>query len=312
MLRRRLAGKKGGEVKQEEKGLLMNPYEDGVRRSRSRLQPSATLTDPIFHHSIKNDRRKSLGGTLSHWFPISSAGILAAVFLCWPPLVPAAEAPFSDEEIIEFSPVKLPPGQIGRYADETDVASLKWGRFAIHDPTTAKLLRDGRKTPEQEAAEELAMLAISDPDAYRTAKEKTERGKKPKTPEEEDSDRRASKEREAVSLAMQDPLKSAVELETKKTPKQKRREVVAAHAILSPREFNDRVEKHKNAGLKQKEADAILAFSQPREFWNQRLREKKTGSKQQTKVEEAENPPLNPPPERAKGPDKGATQGGGR
>lgn len=234
---------------------------------------------------------------------------LVGGFLCLTPLVHSAEAPFTDEEILENTAVKLPVDRIGRFADEIDQASVKWGRFATHDPRTANLLRDARKTKEQKNQQALAILAITDPEAYRSARAGMKPQKKPKTPAEQ---RNEDRERETASKAMLNPFAAALETEKEKTPKQRRRESLAAYSILSPREFNDRVNDRKTAVLKQKEASAILALSQPRVFWQQRLRLQKTGSTQRSKNSQGKpaDPASRPP--KSKGVEKGSVQGGGR
>lgn len=225
------------------------------------------------------------------------------------PLVHSAEAPFTDDEIIENTSVKLPINRIGRFADEIDQASVKWGRFATYDPRTANLLRDASKTPEQKNQRALAVLAVTDPEAYRNAMAETKSQKKPKTPAQK---RKEDEERAEAFKGMMNPLEAAAESERKKTPKQRRREAIATYAILYTVEFNQRVERHKTPALKKKEADAILALSQPRLFREQRIRLKKTGSPSQSK--NSKGIPADPASQQPqnRGVEKGSVQGGGR
>lgn len=234
------------------------------------------------------------------------AGIVAPGF--------GAEPEFSDEEILERSSVRLPLDQIGRYAVDADPASIKWGRFAVFDPATAKILRDRRNTQEQLEAEDRAMLAISDPEAYRQAQRQSGRGGALGTPAEQALERRNAQEREDAFRAMGDPAKSAREAKERQSAAERRRDAIARQAILTPREFNTRVQAHKSLALRQKEADAILAFSQPRLFWEQRVRENKTGVRERDKErspgQAVSEPPAGKSP--ASRPETGAVQGGGR
>ena len=234
---------------------------------------------------------------------------LAGGILCLTPFVHSAEPPFTDEEILENTVVKLPIDRISRFVDEFDQASVKWGRFATHDPRTANLMRDARKTPEQKNQHALAILAITNPEAYRNALAETKSQEKPKTPAQQ---RKEDEERAEAFNGMLNPRAGAAESERKKTPKQRRREAVSAYAILHAVEFNSRVERHKSPALKEKEADAILALSQPRVFRELRIRLKKTGSTQPSKNSQGKpaDPASSQPQNR--GVEKGSAQGGGR
>ena len=86
----------------------------------------------------------------------------------------------SDQELLDHTPLGLPLDKVGRLAEDDDPATLKWGRVAMHDPMLAIQLRDSRKTAEQKAVEELAALAMLEPEKYRQQKEGSRKAPKSK------------------------------------------------------------------------------------------------------------------------------------
>lgn len=178
------------------------------------------------------------------------------------------------QEIKDFTPVGVPLDKIGQYLDlldEDSEFSVKWNRFAIHDPKTASEVREKQKTPEQKAQEQLAIMAITQSPEFLKSKQDHENKKDPKVKADEDQAR--AKARRAIEK----PVEVGQEMEKGKDAKTKRRQDISSRAILSPREFNAEIEANKSAELKAKEAEIIRALTQPKEFLEERYWIKKTG-----------------------------------
>lgn len=193
----------------------------------------------------------------------------------------------SDQELLDHTPLGLPLDKVGRLAEDDDPATLKWGRVAMHDPMLAIQLRDSRKTAEQKAVEELAALAMLEPEKYRQQKEGSR--KAPKSKEKQAAEDQDQRDKELAALVILKPREFAQELEKTKGPAQRKREQSAEQAILFPREFNAQVERHKSPELRQKEAEAIDAFNQPKAFLEEKVRLKKTGSSRPQKPSASES-----------------------
>ena len=210
---------------------------------------------------------------------------------------PAGE--WTDQEIRQFTPAGLTPDQIGRLIDETDPdtdISLKWNRFAIFDPKTALDAREKQKTPEHKARERQALQAITQAPEFLRLKQEEEARKDPKRKAQDDDARQRAR------LAIEKPFEAAKDAEKTKDPATKRREQIAAEAILNPRAFNAQVERQMSAELKAREAEAIRAFSQPKKFLEERLRLKQlggpvtVGTKEAPKIKDQPGDPNKPKP----------------
>lgn len=238
------------------------------------------------HRPVETGEKKKW--TLLAWILASIAVSIAGWRLVW---AQPAQVSFS-EDVLQHTSVGQPFERTGHFVDETDgetEMSLKWNRFAIHDPPSSLEVRAKQKSPEQKAKEDLAVMAITQSEAFLRAKQELEAKKTPEQKAEEDQ----AKER--AKRAVERPREMAQELEKTKDPATRRREEIATRAILFPREFNEEVERHKGAALKEREAEIIRAWSQPKAFMEERFKLKKTGGIK------ASDRAAGPPPRRPQG-----------
>jgi hypothetical protein len=212
---------------------------------------------------------------------VTGSLLLAGISLLTLPFVWAQVSP--NEDVFQYTPVGLPPEQVGRYIDDVPPASIKFARAAMYDPKLAAQLREKFKTPELKQAEERARLAILEPNRFRQMQEEADARKGPKTAAEIAAQEREKRLREDAKRAILYPAEVAREKERMKEPATRRREEIAAQAILHPREFNSIVQERKSPQLRERELDAIRAFTQPEAFLEERERLKMTGSKQPLK-----------------------------
>ena len=165
----------------------------------------------------------------------------------------------------------LTPDKIRRFISETDPdtdISLKWNRFAIFDPKTALEAQEKQKTPNTRK-ESAAIQAITQAPEFLRLKQEEEARKDPKQKARDDDARQKAR------LAIEKPFEAAKDAEKTKDAATKRREQIAAEAILNPREFNAKVDRLKTPELKAREAEVWRAFTQPKEFLEERTRLKK-------------------------------------
>jgi hypothetical protein len=177
--------------------------------------------------------------------------------------------PWTDQEIIQNTSLRIPPDQIVRYAN-TDPVAFDWAGFGITHPREAAIIAEPLKTPQEKVQEEMARLVMSSPEEYRKAKAAAG------FPVELTPAQQAA--RAKVLWDMAHPHQAAQEAERLKTPEQKRHRELVREAFLNPHAFNARVQQLKTPAQLEQEALSRKAILEPHEFNEELRRAKATGT----------------------------------